>query len=50
MSNPTVRYEYREPQAPLFLKATWVRVETSDLGGIIVERIIPCENLQNETV
>jgi len=46
MNNPTVRYEYRESRAPLFLKPTWVRIETSDLGGIEVERITPCEKPQ----
>jgi hypothetical protein len=39
----TVRYEYRDSEAPLFLKPTWVRIETSDLNGITVERITPCE-------
>jgi hypothetical protein len=43
ITESTVRYEYREPRAPLFLKATWVRIETSNLGGIVVERISPCE-------
>jgi len=42
MNEPTVRYEYRESRAPLFLKPGWVRVETSNLGGIIAERITPC--------
>jgi hypothetical protein len=45
-NNPTVRYEYRESRAPLFLKATWVRIETSDFGRMIFERITPCEKPQ----
>jgi hypothetical protein len=45
MSNTTtVRYEYHEPQAPLFLKATWVRIEnTVTEHGMVIERVTPIE-------